>query len=78
MAVKLFGETARAQASSRPPVGHILRRLIDISQIAASTARKVTFELRLQKAVSLCSLDDPFSSERIFRDHLAAMGAVEI
>ena len=34
MAVKLFGEIARAQASTRPPVGHILRRLIDIRQIA--------------------------------------------
>jgi hypothetical protein len=33
-AVKLFGEIARSQASSRHPVGHILRRLIDISQIA--------------------------------------------
>ena len=33
MAVKLFGEEiARAQASSRQPVGHILRRLIDIMQ----------------------------------------------
>jgi hypothetical protein len=43
MAVKLFGEIARAQASSRPPVGHkfILRCLIDISQIAQY--RKVTF-----------------------------------
>jgi hypothetical protein len=29
MAVKLFGEIARAQASSRHPVGHVLRRLID-------------------------------------------------
>jgi hypothetical protein len=42
MAVKLFGEIARAQASSRHPVGHILRRLIDISQIAVHG--KVTFE----------------------------------
>jgi hypothetical protein len=33
-AIKLFAEIARSQASSRPPVGHILRRLIDISQIA--------------------------------------------
>jgi hypothetical protein len=33
-AVKLFGEIARSQASYRHPVGHILRRLIDISQIA--------------------------------------------
>ena len=40
-AVKLFGEVARSQASSRQPVGHILRRLIDISQIAV---QKVTFE----------------------------------
>ena len=71
-AVKLFGEIARSQASSRPPVGHILRRLIDTSQIAIQTGN---FR-RLQKAVSLCSLDDPFSSERVSRDHLAAMGAV--
>ncbi len=28
-AIKLFAEIARSQASSRPPVGHILRRLID-------------------------------------------------
>ncbi len=41
MAVKLFGEIARAQASSRHPVGHILRRLIDISQIAVQL--RVTF-----------------------------------
>ncbi len=33
-AIKLFAEIARSQASSRHPVGHILRRLIDISQIA--------------------------------------------
>ncbi len=37
MAVKLFGEIARAQASSRHPVGHILRRLIDIDQPDRST-----------------------------------------
>ncbi len=73
-AVKLFGEIAWSQASSRHPVGHILRRLIDISQIAV---QKGNFR-RLQKAVSLCSLDDPFSSERVSRDHLAAMGAVGI
>jgi hypothetical protein len=48
--------------------------LIDISQIAV---QKGNFR-RLQKAVSLCSLDDPFSSERVSRDHLAAMGAVGI
>ncbi len=42
MVVKLFGEIARAQASSRHPVGHILRRLIDISQIAV-VYRNVTF-----------------------------------
>ncbi len=59
-AVKLFGEIARSQASSRHPVGHILRRLIDISQIAV---QKSNFR-RLQKAVSLCSLDDPFNSLR--------------
>ena len=64
-AVKLFGEIARSQASSRHPV---------ISQIAV---QKGNFR-RLQKAVSLCSLDDPFSSERVSRDHLAAMGAVGI
>ena len=56
MAVKLFGEIARAQASSRHPVGHILRRLIDISQIAV---QKGNFR-SLQKAVALCSMDDPF------------------
>ncbi len=49
MAVKLFGEIARSQASTRHPVaiGHILRRLvyslIDISQIAIQKV-KVTFE----------------------------------
>ncbi len=73
-AVKLFGEVARSQASSRQPVGHILRRLIDISQIAV---QKGNFR-RVQKAVSICSLDDPFSSERVSRDHVAAMGAVGI
>ena len=62
-AVKLFGEIARSQASSRHPVGHILRRLIDISQIAV---QKGDF-LRLQKAVSHCSLVDPFSSEKVSR-----------
>jgi hypothetical protein len=41
MAFKLFGEIARAQASSRPPVGHILRRLIEISQIAVQKARQL-------------------------------------
>ncbi len=56
-AFKLFGEIARSQASSRHPVGHILRRLIDISQIAV---QKGNFR-RLQKAVSLCSLDVPFN-----------------
>jgi hypothetical protein len=51
--------TSRSQASSRHPVQgmHILRRLIDISQIAV---QKGNFR-RLQKAVSLCSLDDPFN-----------------
>jgi hypothetical protein len=43
-AVKLFAEIARSQASSRHPEGHILRRLIDISQIAVQKAFKVTFE----------------------------------
>jgi hypothetical protein len=66
MAVKLFGEIARAQASSRHPVGHILRRLIDISQIAV---QKGNFR-RFQKAVALCSTDDPFSNIRVSRDHL--------
>ncbi len=33
-AIKLFAEIARSQASSRHPVGHIMRRLIYISQIA--------------------------------------------
>jgi hypothetical protein len=56
MAVKLFGEIARAQASTRHPVGHILRRLIDISQIAV---QKGNFR-RLQKAVAICSTVDPF------------------
>ncbi len=54
--IKLFAEIARSQASSRHPVGHILQRLIDISQIAV---QKGNFR-RLQHAVSLCSLDDPF------------------
>jgi hypothetical protein len=69
MAVKLFGEIARAQASSRHPVGHILRRLIDISQIAV---QKGNFR-RLQKAVALCSMDDPFNNIRVSRKHLRAM-----
>ncbi len=69
---KLFAEIARSQASSRHSVGHILRRLIDISQIAV---QKGNFR-RLQKAVSLCSLDDPFNSRRVSRDHLMAMNAV--
>ena len=69
MAVKLFGEIARAQASSRHPVGHILRRLIDISQIAV---QKGNFR-RFQKAVALCSTDDPFSNSRVSRDHLWSM-----
>jgi hypothetical protein len=59
MAVKLFGEIARAQASSRHPVGHILRCLIDISQIAV---QKGNFR-RLQKAVAICSMDDPFNTK---------------
>jgi hypothetical protein len=69
MAIKLFGEIARAQASSRHPVGHILRRLIDISQIAV---QKGNFR-RFQKAVALCSTDDPFSNSRVSRDHLWSM-----
>jgi hypothetical protein len=67
-AIKLFAEIARSQASSRHPVGHswcILRRLIDISQIAV---QKGNFR-RLQQAVYLCSLDDPFNSLRVSRDH---------
>jgi hypothetical protein len=71
-AFKLFAEIARSQASSRHLVGHILRRLIDISQIAV---QKGNFR-RLQKAVSLCLLDDPFNSLRGSRDHLTAMNAV--
>jgi hypothetical protein len=61
MAVKLFGEIARAQASSRRSIGHILRRLIDISQIAV---QKGNFR-RLQKAVAICSMDDPFNNIRV-------------
>ncbi len=34
-AIKLFAEIARSQASSRHPVGHILRRLIDMHQPVA-------------------------------------------
>jgi hypothetical protein len=71
-AIKLFAEIARSQALSRHPIGHILRRLIDISQIAV---QKGNFR-RLQKAVSLCSLDEPFNSLRVSRDHLTAMNAV--
>ena len=71
-AIKLFAEIARSQASSRPPVGHILRRLIDISQIAV---QRGNFR-RLQHAVSLCSLDDPFSNLSVSREHLRAMDAV--
>ncbi len=70
MAVKLFGEIARAQASTRHPVGHILRRLIDISQIAV---QKGNFR-RLQKAVAICSTVDPFSNLRVSRDHLRSLG----
>jgi hypothetical protein len=69
MAVKLFGEIARAQASSRHPVGHILRRLIDISQIAV---QKGNF-WRLQRAVAICSMDDPFNNIWVSREHLRAM-----
>ncbi len=61
------------QTSSRHPVGHILRRLIDISQIAV---QRGNFR-RLQHAVSLCSLDDPFSNMPISREHLRAMDAVD-
>ena len=71
-AVKLFGEIARSQASYRHPVGHILRRLIDISQIAV---QRGNFR-RLQHAVSLCSLDDSFSNLSVSREHLRAMDAV--
>jgi len=71
-AIKLFAEIARSQASSRHPVGHILRRLIDISQIAV---QRGNFR-RLQHAVSLCSLDDPFSNLSVSREHLRAMDAV--
>jgi hypothetical protein len=68
-AIKLFAEIARSQASFRRPVGHILRRLIDISQIAV---QRGNFR-RLQHAVSLCSLDDPFSNLSVSREHLRAM-----
>ncbi len=69
--VKLFSEIARVQASSRHPVtvGHILRRLIDISQIAVQNDN---FR-RLQKAVAICSMDDPFNNIRVSREHLRAM-----
>ncbi len=70
-AIKLFAERARSQASSRHPVGHILRRLINISQIAVQKNFRT-----LQKAVSFCSLDDPSNSLRVSRDHLMAMNAV--
>jgi hypothetical protein len=70
-AVKLFGKIARSQASSRHSVGHILRRLIDISQIAVRI-QKGNFR-RPQKAVALCSLDDPFNSMKVSREHLRAM-----
>jgi hypothetical protein len=44
------------------PVGHILRRLIDISQIAVQKG----YFRRLQKAMmALCSMDDPFNSMRV-------------
>ena len=71
-AIKLFAEIARSQASSRHPVGHILRRLIDISQIAV---QRGNFR-RLQHAVSLCSLSDPFSNLSVSREHLRALDAV--
>ncbi len=71
-AIKLFAEIARSQASSRHPVGHILRRLIDISQIAV---QRGNFR-KLQHAVSLCSLDDSFSNLSVSREHLRAMDAV--
>ena len=69
MAVKLFGEIARAQALSRHLVGHILRHLIDISQIAV---QKGNFR-RLQKAVAIYSMDDPFNNILVSREHLRAM-----
>jgi hypothetical protein len=45
-AVKLFGKIARAQASSRHLVGHILRRLSNrrVHASARSQYRRVTFE----------------------------------
>jgi hypothetical protein len=67
-AIKLFAERARSQASSKHPVGHILRRLIIISQYVA--VQKSNFRTLLQKAVSLCSLDDPSNSLRVFQNHL--------
>jgi hypothetical protein len=45
---------------------------IDISQIAV---QRGNFR-RLQHAVSLCSLDDPFSNLSVSREHLRAMDAV--
>ncbi len=39
--VLLFGEIARAQASSRHPVGHILRRLIDTDKPDSGTERQL-------------------------------------
>ncbi len=65
-AVKLFGEIARPQASSRPPVGHSLRRLIFCRHQPDRSIQKGNFR-RLQKAVTLCSLDDPFNSLRVSR-----------
>ena len=38
-AIKHFAEIAKSQASSRHPVGHILRRLIDISHAQIAVQR---------------------------------------
>jgi hypothetical protein len=49
---------------------------IVISQIARYKKLGNSVLKTLQKAVSLCSLDDPFNSLRVSRDHLMAMNAV--
>jgi hypothetical protein len=58
-------------------IAHVYTKQKMLTHTANIYVQKGNFR-RLQKAVSLCSLDDLFSSERVSRDHLAAMGAVEI
>jgi hypothetical protein len=63
-AVMLFAEIARSQALSRLPVGHILRRLININQIAVQKGNLIS--KTCESCVSLFTARRPFQHPERF------------